>query len=53
MLRLAEQLAQKTGDQVLISGESVGQVASQTLESMITIGKATNMLILETLMWSG
>ena len=49
MLRLAEQLAQKTGDQVLISGESVGQVASQTLESMITIGKATNMLILKPL----
>lgn len=49
MLRLAEQLSQKTGDQVLISGESVGQVASQTLESMITIGQATNMLILKPL----
>lgn len=49
MVRLAEQLASKTGDQVLISGESVGQVASQTLESMIAIGQATDMVILKPL----
>lgn len=38
MLRVAEELARKRGALALITGESVGQVASQTLESMTTIG---------------
>lgn len=43
MLRVAEELAKKRGALALITGESVGQVASQTLESMATIGAVTSM----------
>ena len=34
MMRIAERLALKLGDQCVITGESLGQVASQTIESM-------------------
>ena len=34
MMRLAERLAIKDGDQCIITGESLGQVASQTIEGM-------------------
>ncbi len=34
MMRLAEMLAKKDGDQCIITGESLGQVASQTIEGM-------------------
>ncbi len=50
MLRLAEKLSAKRGLQTLITGESLGQVASQTLESMIVTEKATGMLILRPLL---
>ncbi|NPV69196.1 MAG: tRNA 4-thiouridine(8) synthase ThiI [Firmicutes bacterium] len=49
MLRIAERVALKQGCQALITGESVGQVASQTLESMATIGNVTRMTILRPL----
>ena len=34
MMRLAERLAKRDGDQCIITGESLGQVASQTIEGM-------------------
>ncbi len=34
MMLIAEQLAEKTGAQALITGESIGQVASQTMQSL-------------------
>ena len=34
MMRIAEKLAEKNGCQALITGESIGQVASQTLQSL-------------------
>ena len=34
MMRLAERRAEKDGDQWMITGESLGQVASQTIEGM-------------------
>lgn len=34
MMRIAERLAIKDGDQCIITGESLGQVASQTIEGM-------------------
>lgn len=34
MMRLAERLAKQDGDQCIITGESLGQVASQTIEGM-------------------
>ena len=39
MYRIAEKLAQKEGCLALVSGESVGQVASQTLESLAVINE--------------
>ncbi len=50
MLRLAEKLSESRGLQALITGESLGQVASQTLESLIVTEKATSMLILRPLL---
>jgi thiamine biosynthesis protein ThiI len=46
MLRIAEEIAKQNGALALVTGESLGQVASQTLESMNTINAVTNMPIL-------
>ncbi len=40
MMRIASALAAKTGADVLVTGESLGQVASQTLENMNVIASA-------------
>jgi thiamine biosynthesis protein ThiI len=48
MLRIAEALGQG-GARVLVTGESLGQVSSQTLENMQTIAAATPALILRPL----
>ena len=49
MMRIAAELAHKVGATVLVSGESLGQVASQTLENMMVIQTATAMPILRPL----
>lgn len=41
MLRLADLIRQKRGGLAIFNGESVGQVASQTLESMVAINDVT------------
>jgi thiamine biosynthesis protein ThiI len=46
MLRISEAVAKKHRALALVTGESLGQVASQTLESMNTINEVTNMPIL-------
>ena len=46
MFRLADRLAKQRKCLVISSGESVGQVASQTLQSMRVINEVTNMPIL-------
>lgn len=46
MFRVAEELARRRGALALITGESVGQVASQTLESMLTINSAVSLPVL-------
>src|SRR5690554_4906526 len=46
MFRVAEALAQRQGALALITGESVGQVASQTLESMLTINNVVSAPVL-------
>lgn len=46
MMRIAEQLAQKTKCSSIITGDSLGQVASQTVESMDVIARAVETLIL-------
>ena len=45
MLRIASVLGQRIGAQVLVTGESLGQVASQTLENMVVIEKAASLPI--------
>ncbi len=49
MLRIAERLAQRWHAKALVTGEVIGQVASQTLENMTTIARATNMAVLRPL----
>lgn len=49
MMRIAEKLAHRRKALALVTGESLGQVASQTLESMNTINHVTNMPILRPL----
>jgi len=49
MFRLAEGIALKNKAFAIYTGESVGQVASQTLESMFTINNVTNMPVLRPL----
>ncbi|OUM97940.1 MAG: tRNA 4-thiouridine(8) synthase ThiI [Paenibacillaceae bacterium ZCTH02-B3] len=49
MLRIAERLAEKSGALALVTGESLGQVASQTLASINVIGRAATLPILRPL----
>lgn len=49
MLRISEKIAAREGALAVITGESVGQVASQTLESMSVIGQACSILQLKPL----
>ena len=44
MMRIAERLAHKTRAAALVTGEAVGQVASQTLENLAVIGAAVSSL---------
>lgn len=46
MYRISEKVARKNKDLVLINGESIGQVASQTLHSMRVINSVTNMPVI-------
>ena len=46
MYRIAEKVAGKINAKVIINGESVGQVASQTLTSMSVINNVTNMPVI-------
>ncbi|MGX9708708.1 thiamine biosynthesis protein ThiI [Laceyella sediminis] len=46
MLRISEEVAKRNGALALVTGESLGQVASQTLESMNAINDVTRMPIL-------
>lgn len=49
MLRIAAAIAEQRDGNALVTGESVGQVASQTLESMHAINEVTTMPILRPL----
>ena len=49
MFRLADLISKQRGLQALITGDSLGQVASQTLESITVITAATEMLVLRPL----
>lgn len=45
MLRIAERIARKNHAQAIIAGDSLGQVASQTLQNMVAVGAASSMPI--------
>lgn len=49
MARIAQQIALKEDAKALVTGESLGQVASQTLENLATIESAVNIPILRPL----
>jgi thiamine biosynthesis protein ThiI len=49
MMRIAEAIAKKVGARALVTGESLAQVASQTLENLAVIEKATTLPILRPL----
>jgi len=50
MLRIGEKLAEKEKCDFLITGENLGQVASQTLDNMAVIQSAVKMMILQPLL---
>lgn len=45
MMKIAEKIAQKNGSMALITGESLGQVASQTIESLYVTNASVSMPI--------
>ncbi len=49
MMRIASLLAGNVGSQVLVTGESLGQVASQTLDNMMVIERAASRPVLRPL----
>jgi thiamine biosynthesis protein ThiI len=49
MMRIAEQIARREKIRVLVTGDSVGQVASQTIENIDVISRAVTMPILRPL----
>ncbi len=49
MLRIAEAIARKEKAKALVTGESLGQVASQTLDNMVVVQQATRLPILRPL----
>lgn len=46
MYRINEEIAKKNNALVMVNGESLGQVASQTIESMFCINNVTNMPVI-------
>ena len=46
MYRISEKVAKKTKSKIIINGESIGQVASQTLTSMYVINNVTSMPVI-------
>ena len=49
MMRIAERIALENGARALVTGEAIGQVASQTLENMSLIASVTDLPILRPL----
>lgn len=49
MYRIAEVIAKKNNCKAIVSGDSIGQVASQTLESLITVQSVVTSLVIRPL----
>lgn len=52
MMRISERIARDTGSLALITGESLGQVASQTLHALVTTDSVANLPVLRPLIGS-
>jgi len=52
MVRVAEQIAHAERAKALVTGESLGQVASQTLENIVAVDEAATMPVLRPLVGS-
>ena len=52
MMRIAERLSHRIGSQAIITGESLGQVASQTIESITSSNSVVSMPVLRPLIMS-
>jgi len=50
MVRVATHIAKALRDQALVTGDNIGQVASQTLENLSVISQATELLIMRPLL---
>jgi thiamine biosynthesis protein ThiI len=49
MLRIAERLAQRLGAHALVTGDVLGQVASQTIENLAVVGRVVTLPVLRPL----
>jgi len=49
MVRIAEELARRSGARALVTGDAVGQVASQTIDNLVVIGSVATMPVLRPL----
>ena len=49
MMRIAERIAERVGAKAIVTGENLGQVASQTMEAMATTQAVTTMPVLQPL----
>ena len=49
MMRIAERIAVQNGARALVTGDSVGQVASQTIDNLAAVGEVTRLPILRPL----
>ncbi len=49
MLRIASRAAAKLGDKALVTGDNLGQVASQTLENLAVIEEASSLMLIRPL----
>jgi thiamine biosynthesis protein ThiI len=49
MIRIAEAIGRREGAKAIVTGESLGQVSSQTLQNMATVGEVATMPVLRPL----
>jgi thiamine biosynthesis protein ThiI len=49
MMRIAEELARRSGAHALVTGDSVGQVASQTIDNLSVVGRVATLPVLRPL----
>ena len=51
MMRIAQEVARRCGAKALVTGECLGQVASQTMDAMLVTGAVVDLPILRPVVW--